>query len=255
MAACVRLLKLSLLRMLRTWERTVKGLMESAPAISWLERPRAIARSTSEGLLDALQLKQVDAAIAAIDITPERVAQVDFSTPYYMGEDGILAVPDSDIAAVKTLADLQTLRVGVQRGSVYESWLLNTLVQTGQMPAGNLLSYVSPDQAVDDLDTGQVDFVIMDRRPADNFAQQGKAKLVGYGLNPQAFAIAVRKGSTLLPEINRILTEMVSDGTTAHFIETYLRVPAEVVLPETPMPAPTAIPTSHASTAWPGWPT
>jgi hypothetical protein len=173
----------------------------------------------------------------------ERAAQVDFSTPYYMGEDGILAAPDSPILSVKSLADLQTRRVGVQRGSVYESWLLNTLVQTGQMPAGNLLSYVSPDQAVDDLATGQVDLVIMDHRPADNFARQGKAKLVGYGLYPQAFAIAVRKGSPLLAEINRILAEMVNDGTTAHLIETNLRGPAEVVLPATPMPAPTAIPT------------
>ena len=51
----------------------------------------------------------------------------------------------------------------------------------------------------------------------------GKAKLVGNGLNPQAFAIAVRKGSTLLPEINRAIFEMVNDGTTAHLIETYLQ--------------------------------
>ena len=64
---------------------------------------------TFEGLLNALQLKQVDAAIAAIDITPERAAQVDFSTPYFMGEDGILAAPDSPISAIKSLADLQAL--------------------------------------------------------------------------------------------------------------------------------------------------
>ena len=198
---------------------------------------------TFEGLLDALQLKQFDVAIAAIDNTPARAAQVDFSTPYFMGEDGILAAPDSTIASIKSLADLQTLRVGVQRGSIYESWLAESLVQTGQMPAANLMSYVSPDQAVDDLDSGEIDVVIMDHRPADNFARQGKGKLVGYGLNPQSFAIAVRKGSTLLPEINRILIEMVKDGTAAHLIETNLRVPAEVIIPTTPEPAPTAIPT------------
>ena len=69
-----------------------------------------------EGLLDALQLKQVDTAIAAIDITPDRAAQVDFSTPYYMGEDGILAAPDSPISSVTSLADLAERRIGVQRG-------------------------------------------------------------------------------------------------------------------------------------------
>ena len=201
---------------------------------------------TFEGLLDALKLKQVDAAIAAIDITPERAAQVDFSTPYYMGEDGILAAPNSLISSVKSLTDLQARRIGVQRGSVYESWLLGTLVQTGRIPRGNLLSYVSPDQAVDDLDAGRVDLVIMDKKPAENFARQGKAKLVGNGLNPQAFAIAVRKGSTLLPEINRAIVDMVNDGTTVHLIETYLHVPASVVVAATPAAAPTAIPTLAA---------
>lgn len=115
------------------------------------------------------------------------------------------------------------------------------------MPAGNLMSYVSPDQAVDDLDSGQIELVVMDRRPAENFVRQGKGKLVGYGLDPQRFAIAVRKGSSLLPEINRILGEMVSDGTTGHFIETYLQLPSEVVLPEAEAPTPTPIPTPVAS--------
>jgi ABC-type amino acid transport substrate-binding protein len=197
---------------------------------------------TFEGLLDALQLKQVDVAIAAISNTPERAAQVDFTTPYYMGEDGILAAPDSPITSVTSVLDLTDRRVGVQRGSVYESWLLNTIVQTGQMPSDNLLSYVSPDTAVDDLDSGLVDIVIMDRKPAENFAGQGKAKLVGHGLNPQSFAIAVRKDSSLLPEINRVLGEMVQDGTTAHLIETYLRVPASVAALATPAAVPTAIP-------------
>jgi len=204
---------------------------------------------TFEGLLDALQLKQIDTAIAAISITPERAALYDFSTPYYMGEDGILAAPNSAISSVKTLSDLSKRRVGVQRGSVYEAWLLNTLVQTGQMPRGNLLSYVSPDSAVDDLAAGKLDLVVMDHKPADNFARQGRAKLVGYGLNPQSFAIAVRKGSSLLPEINRAIIEMVNDGTTAHLIETNLHVPPSVVLGGTPPPAPTAIPTLAAPPA------
>lgn len=202
---------------------------------------------TFEGLLDALHLEQVDAAIAAISVTPERAARFDFSTPYYVGEDGILAAPNSSITAVKSLTDLQARRVGVQRGSIYEAWLESTLVQTGQMPRGNLLSYVSPDPAVDDLDEGKLDLVIMDRKPAETFARQGQGTLVGYGLNPQSFAIAVRKGSALLPEINRILTEMVSDGTTAHLIETLLRVPASAVVPPANAPTPTAIPMPAAS--------
>jgi arginine/lysine/histidine transporter system substrate-binding protein len=211
--------------------------------------PVEINDFTFEGLLDALELKQVDVAIAAISNTPERAAQVDFTTPYYMGEDGILVAPDSPISSITSLLDLAGRRVGVQRGTVYESWLLNTIVQTGQMPPENLLSYISPDTAVEDLDSGQVDVVIMDRKPAENFAAQGKAKLVGHGLNPQSFAIAVRKGSSLLPEINQALGDMVKDGTSAHLIETYLHVPAPVAGAATPLPAATAIPAAAVTPA------
>ena len=79
-----------------------------------LGRPVEVNDFTFEGLLDALQLKQVDAAIAAIDVTPARAAQVDFTTPYFMGEDGILAAQTSALSSVTSLGDLANLRVGVQ---------------------------------------------------------------------------------------------------------------------------------------------
>ena len=55
-----------------------------------------------------------------MDATPERAAQVDFTTPYFRGEDGILAAPTSSLSAVSSLSDLAGLRVGVQSSSVYE---------------------------------------------------------------------------------------------------------------------------------------
>ena len=44
-----------------------------------------------DGLGGALQLGQIDAAIAAISVTPEREAEVDFSNVYFVGQDGVLA--------------------------------------------------------------------------------------------------------------------------------------------------------------------
>ena len=46
-----------------------------------------------EGLLGALQLGQVDTAVAAMAVTRDRLESVDFSQTYYVGEDGILAAP------------------------------------------------------------------------------------------------------------------------------------------------------------------
>ena len=81
-----------------------------------------------EGLLGALQLGQADAAIAAMAVTRDRLASADFTQTYYVGEDGVLAAPDSDISAIQTKADMADRRVGVVRGTVYESWLRQNLI-------------------------------------------------------------------------------------------------------------------------------
>ncbi len=73
-----------------------------------------------EGLADALQLGQIDVAAAALTVTPERAAVVDFSQPYFASTEGIVARKES-AGAVTALADLAGQRIGVERGSIYES--------------------------------------------------------------------------------------------------------------------------------------
>ena len=91
-----------------------------------------------DSLVDALNLRQVDVAIAAITVTNEREALVDFSNIYWIGEEGTLARADSAIPPINTLSAMAGYRIGVQRGSVYESWLQSDLVNSGITQAGNL---------------------------------------------------------------------------------------------------------------------
>jgi polar amino acid transport system substrate-binding protein len=135
--------------------------------------------SPFEGLLGALQLGQADAAIGAMAITPERQTKADFTNLYYVGEDGILAAPDSVISTVTTKEDVVNRQVGTIRGSVYEWWLTENLIKTGDMPAANLHVYLRPDDAVRELNEGYVDLVVLDREAALTYEAQGKAKLVG----------------------------------------------------------------------------
>lgn len=197
-----------------------------------------------EGLLDALQLGQVDAAIAAISLTPERAALVDFSNPYYVGEDGWLAATASNLE-VKSPEDLAKLRVGVQSGSVYQTFLKEILVDTGEMLPQNLMAFVRPEDMVRGLASGDLDVAVLDRQPAETFAKQGDVKLVGHGLYPQVYSIAVRKGSSLLPEINKALVALRADGTIKELAKTYLDVPGgDITIPTpTPMPTPAVTPT------------
>jgi polar amino acid transport system substrate-binding protein len=203
-----------------------------------------------EGLLSALRLGQADAAIAAMAVTPDRQAQVDFTQTYYVGEDGILAAPDSDISAVTTRADVINRQVGVVRGTVYEWWLTENLIKTGEMPAANLHVYLRPDDAISELDKGYIDLVVLDREAAQTYAAQGRAKLVGKSQYTQNFAIPVRQGSPLLPQLNKALAAALADGTVGGLIEQYLNIPEDQQLPvPTPTPQPAVVPTATPTPA------
>jgi len=196
-----------------------------------------------DGLLGALQVEQIDVAIGAISVTPERQAVVDFSEVYYVGQDAILAGADATIS-VGSVADLVGHKIGVQSGSVYETWLQDNLVDTGQMPSSNLLTYARSDDAITDLAGRRVDLVVLDYLPAQRFADRGNVRIVGHSLNQQMYAIATRKGATtLLAEINQALAQLQDEGKICQLAQEYVGLaPAEIIPTPTPGSEPTATP-------------
>ncbi len=207
-----------------------------------------------EGLPAALQGGQIDAAIAAISVTPERQAMMDFTNVYYSGQDAILARNGSGIPPIVTAAQLTQYRVAAQRGSIYATWIQKTLVDTGLMPANQLLVYLKAEDAVRDLRENRNDLVILDKLAAEEYLRSGKVAVVGENLNRQLFAIALPKGAPVLQtKLNEALIALQNDGTIARLIDTYLDVPMPVVTP-TPQPTSTAIPgpTSTPSVCYDG---
>lgn len=175
-----------------------------------------------EGLLPAVQTNQVDAAIAAISITPERQQTVDFSSIYYTDQTAALARQGSGIK-ISAPNQLANYRVGVQRGTVYEQWVKKTLIDPGLMPADKLFAYEKPEHAVRDLKQNYVDVVVMGKLAAQEYVNAGGVELSGESLNPQLFGIAMSKGApTLRMKVNEALTQMQNDGTLARFADQYL---------------------------------
>lgn len=204
-----------------------------------------------EGLPTALQIGQIDAAIAAISITPNRQAIMDFTNVYFSGRDMVLARQGSGYARIVAPAQLGQYRVGVERGSVYQTWVQSTLVDAGLMASTNLFAYEKPEHAVRDLRENRVDLVMMDRLPAEEYLLQGGLESVGEGLNPQLLAIALPKGAaTTQTRLNEALTQLQNDGTVARLSDQYLRIDisqaptvvAPTPLPTSAAPAPTAAP-------------
>ena len=191
-----------------------------------------------DGLAGALQVGQIDAAIAAISVTDARRAMVDFSSVYHVSEDAALARTDSGIA-LRSLADLAPYRVGVQAGSVFQTWLQEAVVEAGVLPADNLLVYTDNNQAIGDLIEGRVDVVVADRLPLEVAARDDAAlAIVGRGLNEQQFAVALPIGSNLTARMNEALAALQAEGVLAELAEQYLSLEeAELAPLPTPQPA------------------
>jgi len=193
-----------------------------------------------DGLFSALQINQADAVIAAISVNPDREALVDFTMIYYVGDDGALAKSDSTIT-LTSADDLASYRLGVQSGSVYQSWVHTNLIQPGKMPEANLFAYPLIEQALEDLKQGRIDLVVMDLAPAQSFAASGEYKIAGQSLNQQKFAIAVKKGeSALLTQLNNTLADMQDKGVISQLAQQYLNIAP----PQPGQPTPTPLPTS-----------
>ena len=201
-----------------------------------------------DGLGGALQVGQIDAAIAAISVTEARRAVVDFSSVYHVSEDAALARTDSGIA-LRSLADLAPYRVGVQEGSVFQTWLQEAGVDTGVLSPGNLLAYTQATEAIDDLIAGRVDVLIADRLPLEVVAREDAAlAIVGRGLNEQQFAVALPSGSNLTPRINEALAALQAEGVLAELAGRYLSLDeaelAPLPTPEPEEPARSVLPAS-----------
>ena len=192
-----------------------------------------------DGIGDSMLSGQVDLAIAALSITPEREAAVDFSNVYYIGEDAVLAADGSDISDIGTEADLSPFTLGVQASSVYEDWAREQLIDTGMMPEENLFIYAIADQAVSDLVAGRVQLVMMDKSQAEVAEGIFDVNIIASGLHRQRFAIALPQGEeTLRREINKALTNLQNKGVLEDLAQEYLNLeeipPIEEVAPIPP---------------------
>ncbi len=195
-----------------------------------------------DGLYNALQLGQVDAVIAAVSITPEREKVVDFSSPYYVGEDGLLASDKSKITEIKSIDELAQLKIGAQRASVYETFLQDALIDSRKMPQRNLFSFTDTAQAISALKSNRIDVVMLDAGAANAFIRQGGLKSVGGGLVPQYYGIAVPLGADVLRDnINRSLARLQADGTVTKLLLQYTGNKPDPAVP-TPTPRPTSTP-------------
>jgi ABC-type amino acid transport substrate-binding protein len=189
-----------------------------------LQIPVEIQNYSFEGLTGALQLNQIDLAVAAISITPERASQMSFSPVYYINQTALLARNDALVTNITDFKQLAKYRVGVQRGTTYEIMAQTLLVDTGLMSADKLFHYMQADEAVRDLIEDRVDVVVVGQATASYYGTRQDLKVVGEGFDQQNLAVAMRSETPRLKaEIDRVMDEMLTDGTILGFIQQYIQ--------------------------------
>lgn len=224
-----------------------------------LNIPVEVQNFSFAGLPDALQINQIDLAVAAISITPERASQMSFSPVYYVNQTAILARNGSSVTTITDFKQLAGLRVGVETGSTYENMAQSLLVDTKLMGADKLLRYRQADEAVRDLIANRLDVVVIGQATAKYYNSSKELRVVGKGFDEQNLAVAMRLGTPRLQaEVNRVMDDMLTDGTILGFIQQYIQSDFSVALPTsippnqstaTPLPP---IPTAKPPACWNG---
>ena len=82
----------------------------------------------------SLQKDQIDAVIAGMTATEERMKQVDFTTPYYVSEEVIIVRKDSDLANIKNVQELSGKKVQGQMNTIYDD-IIDQIDGVQHMPA------------------------------------------------------------------------------------------------------------------------
>ena len=169
-----------------------------------------------DAALLAAQSGKSDMVMAGVTVTDERQKVMDFSDTYAEGIQSIIVPEDSDIASVD---DLEGKIIGTQRGTT------GYIYCTDDFGDENVMAYDNGLTAVQALNNGQVDAVVIDNAPAKEFvAANPGLKILDTAYAQEDYAIGVAKGNTeLLNAINGALEELQADGTLQSIVDKYIK--------------------------------
>lgn len=173
-----------------------------------------------DGLIPAVKTKKVDAAIAGMSITPERLETVDFTNPYF--ESGIILI--SKVGSGVTLDNLDNKAVGAQRSTVSSQYLAD------QHPNADIQLYDTQENAFIDMTNGRLQAMVVDQMVGINWlnSESGAGfEQVGETISSgnDDMGIAVRKGSPLKAKFDMALDNIRANGTYDRIHNKYFAKP------------------------------
>lgn len=162
---------------------------------------------TSKTRIPLLKNGNVDALIATMTISEERLKQVDFSQVYFDAGQALMVPEDSDIEGVESLTSEDT--VLAVKGSTSAQRIKEAA------PEANILELENYAEAFTALKSGQGDAMTTDNAILLGIIEQNPGyKLAGSTFTTEPYGIAINKGQEdFLNEVNQAIDDMVADGT------------------------------------------
>ena len=178
-------------------------------------------------LINNLNTDGIDAIIAGMSPTPERLESIDFTSSYYESTHVLLVQQSSSYASATSLDDFSGARVIGQTGTLYAS-LVPQAVEHGAI-AGVDLNTVP--EIVNAIIHGTVDATILEEPVAKGIVAQYAnsstpltyVKLTNGGFTvadeDRIVSIGVRKGFVLTEQINDVLTNVITSDVRNQLME------------------------------------
>ena len=169
-----------------------------------------------DAALLAAQQGKSDMVMAGVTVNDERKQVMDFSDTYASGVQVVIVKEGSEIA---TVDDLAGHMIGTQRGTT------GYIYCSDDFGEDSVTAYDNGLTAVQALNNGQVDCVVIDSAPAKEFVAANEGLVIldtEYAV--EDYAIGMAKGNTALVEaVNGALAELKADGTIDAILAKYIK--------------------------------
>ena len=167
-----------------------------------------------DGLIPALTSGKIDAIIAGMSPTEERLLQVDFTDPYYVSKVGLVVKKGSKYESAKSINDFKDAKITGQLGTFHYDIIdqmngVNKKQALDSFPtmitatkAGTIDGYISEESGAKSAINANPDLEFLSFDKEDSFIVDSSFTNLAVGL---------KKGSDLKDEINKALADISPD--------------------------------------------
>lgn len=168
-----------------------------------------------DSIIPAVQSGKADFGAAGMTVTEDRMKEVDFSDTYYTGRQVIIVAEGN--TEITGPDDLAGKKIGVQQGTTGD------IYATDDYGDENIERYNKGFEAVQALQQGKIDAVIIDDQPAQTFVEANEGLVIlETEYVEEEYALCFKKDSELVEKVNEAIAELKKDGTFDKIIDKYI---------------------------------